>query len=362
MQGIQPKLTKEYLEELVDPVSIFSRYMPLGTEVILDCIHNNSLIISPLRRDNNPTCGFYYDSKSRLRFNDFAGYFHGDCYDLVGYRTFLDSRNPQGFAMIMHHIAKEFKVWCYADSDSDRLLMGNQLLTLDKLPKQYVQIDVQQRDWSGSDLYYWERYGITEPTLDKFLVTPLYAYWVNGQLRYVHENNDPAFGYYNGYSDRHEWQIYHPTRRKVGKFITNSRRLRATSQLKNSEIGVLTKSVKDVMVLYELGINSASLAAESIMPSLEELLTLDKYWKAKISLTDFDKTGITIARKLRKVGFRPLFLTNGRFGSIDFQHKDISDFRYYMGSSRTASLIEYLREEQEVESSDYFLTVSELLR
>ena len=72
---------------------------------------------------------------------------------------------------------------------------------------------------------------------------------------------------------------------------------------------------------------------------------INQYWSRKFCLTDFDITGIRIANKLRKKGYEPLFLTNGRFNTWNYNAKDISDFIETYGYSKTKDLIEYLIDE-----------------
>ena len=77
------KLTKQYVLSKVSQVTIFATYLNLSNTTVQNCIDNGELIVSPLREDVHPTCGFAYDRKGKLKFRDFAGYFWGDCFDLV---------------------------------------------------------------------------------------------------------------------------------------------------------------------------------------------------------------------------------------------------------------------------------------
>lgn len=69
------KLTKQLILSKVSQVTIFSTYLNLSDKLVQYCIDTGELICSPIRDDIHPTCGFRYDSKGKLKFRDFAGYF-----------------------------------------------------------------------------------------------------------------------------------------------------------------------------------------------------------------------------------------------------------------------------------------------
>lgn len=358
MIGVLPKLTREYIETELDQIDIFAYYLNINTSEILNCIGSNYTICSPLREDKNPTCGFYYQN-GKLRFNDFAGYFHGDCYDVVGYRNLLNARDSVDFNKILDIIAKDFRIWKYKDRNviSER--------TFEKhigADKQKVVINVQYRDWDIADYNYWNKYSIGLESLTKFKVCPIYSYWINGQLKYSHSYNDICFGYFEGFDkDGLElWQLYHPYRTKV-RFLTNYAGIRARHNIKKSNFGVLTKSIKDVIVLDLFGINSVSLGAEGIPVRANENAKISKYWSKKYSLTDFDRTGIVAANKLKKLGYTNLFLTNGRFKTWDYNAKDMAEFIERYGYNRTKDWIKYLLEEQQLTADYYdYLTINHI--
>jgi 5S rRNA maturation endonuclease (ribonuclease M5) len=351
--GIQPKITKAFVESKVSEIEIFSKYLEIDIGTIQWCLDRNKLICNPLRIDEHPTAGFY-STGNKIRFNDFAGYFHGDCYDVVAYKNFLDARSPDGFARILQIIAADFGL-----IDSDVLLQELVPMHMIKKPKEYVDIQVQERNWMEADSYYWGRFNISQEITRLFEVVPVYAYFINEELRYMHADNDPAYAYYGGFENRYLWQIYHPYR-KEHKFVTNYMGLRATAQLQKSKVGVITKSVKDAMCLYSFGVNSCSLAAESMMPSATEIHSLVTNWENPYCLTDFDFAGIKIAQKLKRKGIWPVFLTTGKRNTLNYKAKDIAEFTYKYGPDKTGELIEILMEDQ-YQSPDYFDLLNKLL-
>lgn len=333
-------------------MDIFAKYLDISTLDIQECLSRNKLICSPLRTDNNPTCGFYYKG-GKLRMNDFAGYFHGDCYDVIGYKYYLNTKDSQDFARILNIIAKDFGIWHYDKSKNTKVPLS--LAEEIKRDKKLTIIDVQPRLWDEIDIRYWGKYSLEIDDVVIGDVVPVYSYWINGQLVYNTSYADICYGYYGG--ERKEdgaplWQLYHPFR-KEAKFITNYAALRAKKLISKNEIGVLTKSVKDALVLYKLGVSTASLGAESMFPTKIELNKLDSIWNTKVIFTDFDYAGIRMANMLKKVSYQPIFLTTGKANSIDYRAKDISDFIERYKYKKTKELVEYLLEERDYTSRDY---------
>ena len=82
---INTKLTKDFILSKVDQITIFSTYFNLPIETIQYCIDTGEFIVSPIRTDLHPTCGFRYNNRGKLKFKDFAGYFWGDCFDAAAY-------------------------------------------------------------------------------------------------------------------------------------------------------------------------------------------------------------------------------------------------------------------------------------
>ncbi len=355
MIGILPKLTRDYIEKYVEQTAIFAKYLDIPESEIHKCLNSNYIIKSPLRTDNNPTCGFYYQS-GKLRMQDFAGYFHGDCYDVVGYRNLLNTRDSVEFAKIMDIIAKDFKIHKYENEVTNHEL---EFYKFDATKnKQKVIIEVQFREFGIQDQQYWGKYSVELERLDKHKIYPVYAYWINSQLRYMNSFDDVCYGYYAGVDKidgRELWQMYHPYR-DTAKFITNYSAIRGTANVKTSDYGIITKSVKDVVILDLFDVNSCSLAAEGIIPTTEEFKKINLLWKTTYSLLDFDRTGIRMANKLRKKGIQSLFLTNGKLHTYNYGAKDISDFIEIYGFNATKELIQYLKEESidSINSIDYF--------
>ena len=154
------KLTKQLILSKVSQVTIFSTYLNLSDKLVQYCIDTGELICSPIRDDIHPTCGFRYDSKGKLKFRDFAGYFWGDCFDAValvlstikGKQYNVSNKND--FIAILTHITYTFKNIFYGtEIDTNSISLINNSLELIKKKKPIIELVV--REWTEEDKKYW---------------------------------------------------------------------------------------------------------------------------------------------------------------------------------------------------------------
>lgn len=109
-------LTKEFILSKISQVSIFSAYTGVDTEVIENCINTGEFISSPFRVDEHPSFGFKYDNRGKLKAKDFAGYFHGDCFDAAALviseiiHKNVDISNKGWFIFVLKHIAYTLEI------------------------------------------------------------------------------------------------------------------------------------------------------------------------------------------------------------------------------------------------------------
>lgn len=103
---------------------------------------------------------------------------------------------------------------------------------------------------------------------------------------------------------------------------------------------VITKSLKDVMVLYEYGITAIAPCSENVFVTDVQYNKLKSKYKRIFLLYDNDLPGMQAMFKIKKAysDLKILFLP--RYGG----DKDISDFRKVHGHKKTLELINKTRE------------------
>ena len=303
---IEFQLNKESILEKISPEEIFSFYTKFQVEL-------NTKFKSPLRKDNIPTCNYFYSRSNQLILHDHSGHFSGNCFDFV-----MKLYNIE-FKTAILKIASDFNLL-----DSNYKLESIRMSNLKvKISNEKTDIRVRFRKWSKSDLKYWNSFGISESTLKRFRVFPAKEVWLGETISYSYSENDPCYVYY---FTKVDLKAYYPFRKNF-RFIGNSNRLQGYSLLpEKGDILIVTKSYKDVMTLYEYGYTSVAPQSETQGLSQKAYDILSSRFTKIYSFYDFDLTGIRTANKMKKnLGITPIFLTNGRFGTYNYNAKDPSD-------------------------------------
>ena len=360
------KLTKDYILSKVDQITIFSVYFNLPIETIQYCIDTGDFIVSPIRTDIHPTCGFRYDNKGKLKFKDFAGYFWGDCFDAAAYiiskmydNTEIDINSKDGFIKILRHITFTFKDIFYGD-EKDPLIQNNINKTITKIKKEKPIIELVIRNWNQNDIDYWKQFNVNLQTLNINFVYPIEQYYINRKInpepKYYYNEKDVCYAYILG-KDRngiYNIKLYFPNRTKNNtRFITNCNHLEGIYQLSKEDYDliILTKSTKDRVSIYsslkmlqslygELNIDKIGLI--NIPHETYKLRDNEFKWLRNklsdkgiiVSLMDNDRTGKIEANYLRKeYGILPMIIPK------QFQAKDFSELFKYNSIEQINNLI-----------------------
>lgn len=120
------------------------------------------------------------------------------------------------------------------------------------------------------------------------------------------------------------FKIYRPLASKYTKWRTNltNRHVQGLAELpkEGGNLLIITKSLKDVMCLYEMGFYAISPSSETTFIPEDILQSLRNKWKHIVILFDRDRTGMSKAREYsRQYKFDALFVNK------KFNAKDISD-------------------------------------
>jgi DNA primase len=163
--------------------------------------------------------------------------------------------------------------------------------------------------------------------------------WLNGTIIYKYRDTDPAYSYYFGNG---LYKIYFPFR-KEKRFITNTNSgiLQGFDQLPETyDFLIITKALKDVMCLNSLGVPAVAPQAEGNIIPKELIQLLKPRFNNIYSLLDFDYAGIKSANRLRREeNIEALFLTNGRFNTLNYGAKDPAEYLKINGVDNTMNLI-----------------------
>lgn len=295
-QTKQPDITLDWILSKVTEYDIYAKYIG---EFKVGMIYN-----SPFRKDKNPSFGIFYSKRTnQLLFKDHGT---GECGNVIKFvQLYTGITN---YPDILKDIVNRLNI-----SNSTKLT------TTQYKPPTETVIGIVRQNFTETDKKYWSQFNIDINTLKKFNVFSIKYYLCNGVVKGIYKDTNPMYAYkvYNNF------KIYRPLGDKYTKWRNNLTEydIQGYEQLpQKGDTLIITKSMKDVMCLYKMGIPAISPSSEStFIPDkcLEELKTR---FKRILILFDRDVAGVKYLRKIsKKTGLEPL-LINKKFNT-----KDISD-------------------------------------
>ena len=317
---IEPKITKEFLLSKNSEETYMAYY--LGVHI------KKGLFRSPLRNDQHNTCSFFRGRSGNLYFKDFAT---GQCLTFEG--VVMEKYNCT-YHNALKIIATDFG---YIQSSVKRESKKVEIQPKFEGDKEtFIQVEI--KDFSESELKWWNSFGISESTLKKYKVFSIKTVFLNGDIYAKSTQHSPIYGYYFGKKGEIEqWRIYFP-KRKEFRFIGNvsTKTIQGYKQLpEKGKLVVITKSMKDCMLLSSLGIPSIAPNSETQFLEEKPLNELRNRFDHLVLLYDSDLTGVRFMNKLRKQHSDLIVCMIPR----KYEAKDISDFYQKYGRSKTIELI-----------------------
>ena len=290
-------ITLEYILSKVTEYDIYAHY--LGQFKV------GMIYQSPFRKDKNPSFGVFYSKRTKqLLFKDHGT---GECGNVIKFVQLYTGKT--NYNDILQDIVAKLNITPETRLDSSKQY----------IPSTETVIGVVRQEFTDTDIKYWNQFNISTKTLKKFNVNSIKYYLCNGVVKGIYKPENPMYAYkvYNNF------KVYRPLGDKYTKWRNNLTEydVQGYEQLpKKGEICIITKSLKDVMCLYEMGIPAISPSSESTwIPNtvLEDIL---KRFKRVLICFDRDGPGM---RNLRKISLKTGL--NGIIMKKSFKAKDISD-------------------------------------
>lgn len=326
--SIKPKITKELILSRFSEEQLMEYYLHVPVK--------KGLFRSPLRRDREPTCSFYRNRSNTLIFKDFATGQHLNIFGVV------QEMFHCSYFEALRIIANDMGIVRDKSLQKNSGKINEHPVRMQDKEMSKIQVEIQ--DFSNLELKWWSKYGITPEILKRFNVYSCKHVFLNGQLSATSQQHCPIFGYYGGKIQENKerielWRCYFP-KRKSYRFITNwpAKKIQGYEQLpKKGKLCVITKSMKDTMCLYSLGIASCSPNSETQFISKNILEDLKKRFKYIVVLFDLDETGIKFSKKIKKE-YPELIVT---LLPREDRCKDISDYYKTFGRNKTIQMIKH---------------------
>lgn len=290
-------ITLDWILSKVTEYDIYAKYIG---QFKVGMIYN-----SPFRKDKNPSFGIYYSKRTKqLLFKDHGT---GECGNVIKFVSLFTGKTE--YNDILSDIVDKLNI-----TNNTKLVSS----------KQYIQptetvIGVVRQEFTDVDINYWKQFNISINTLKKFNVNSIKYYLCNGIVKGTYKRENPMYAYkvYNNF------KIYRPLADKYTKWRNNltDYDIQGYEQLpQKGDILFITKSMKDVMCLHEMGYPAVSPSSESTFLPKDVLEQLKTRFKRIIILFDRDTSGVKRSRKLsRETGLEAMFINK------KFKAKDISD-------------------------------------
>jgi len=183
-----------------------------------------------------------------------------------------------------------------------------------------TDIGIVRQPFTEVDRKYWKQFHISFDTLKKFNVFSIKYFLCNRVVRGTYKEDSPMYAY--KVYDR--FKIYRPLASKYTKWRTNltNRHVQGLAELpkEGGNLLIITKSLKDVMCLYEMGFNAIAASSETTFIPDDILQSLKSKWKHIVILYDRDTAGMQNARKYSKQ-----YKLDAIFIHKKFNSKDVSD-------------------------------------
>ena len=284
---------------------------------------------SPLRDDKHPSWALFVSRSGNILWRDFATGESGNVIKLV---------------MKLYNIRyKDALRQIWSELIDGKAVERAEKPKLNGIKYHRKQISIQKKYFTGNDDKYWSRYDITRDILKHYNVTPITTFWVKDesgeyrQSRFFYTNDEPMYAYKVFKS----YKIYRPlAKNKNNKWrgTLSAYDIQGFEQLPDKgELLIITKSLKDVMVLYKLGYSAVAPSSESVMIPKKVIEHLTNRFDRIVLFYDNDLPGIKQSNKISKEYNLDSFDI-----PLSYEVKDISDFVEIYGYKRARLLMKSL--------------------
>jgi len=312
-QNAEAKITMQNILEKVTDYDIFSKYIG---DFKIGYIYN-----SPLRDDKNPSFGIFVSRKTGdLLYKDLAS---DDCGNVFKFVKRLKNLNT--YEETLKVISEDMNI------NGLKLMMSSE--HKQRLIKDTI-ISVVRKPLNLTDIKFWSSFGVSKETLKIYNVSPISKFLTNGIVKGKYEIENPLYCY----KVFNKFKIYRPFGSKMIKWRGNLNALdiQGFEQLpENGDLLIITKSLKDVMVLHEMGYDAVAPSSESVTIPESVMNNLKKRFKRILIFYDRDKAGVEYARKVSKA-----YNINAIFINKKYKTKDISDLVKGLGYAKALQIFD----------------------
>jgi hypothetical protein len=281
-------------------------------------------ILSPLRKETKPSFSYKKTVNGDIIWRDWGINEYGDVVKLICLKYGCSYHEALG--IIYENLIQGSAV---PKADVKLELLSRSA----PAEKKQNLIHIKTQNYTGADYKYWSQFGISLSTLNKFKVYSAKYVWLNKfdyfqdkyrgwKLIKTYSKANPVYAFEFEEKDYRAYKIYAPLDPKFKWFFNGKDTdIQGYDMLPHlGEYVVLTKSLKDVMCLYEMGIPAISLQGEHNKLSYELFEKLMKRFHDIIIFYDNDRVGLQTSKLIsEQYNLKEIFIPE------KYNTKDISD-------------------------------------
>jgi hypothetical protein len=319
-------ISKKIILDNTDEETIFRVFFRSDFEL-------NKAYKSPFRRDEHPSFVLFQPRQSfsgnKILFKDHGLGICGDCFEFV--KMLYNVNFEKALKIIYDAIVKNnVKI----KNQVQEIIETNQNKLFPKFQK-----------WNFENIKFWDSFCISKKTLEFYDVNPVKEVVIKDKCCLFYSNKNPIYIY--SFKDIYKnsgfgFKMYKPYEKREFKFYRDyssyvTEGFVQAAKNKNSKICIITKSLKDVMVLFEMNLPSIAPPSESTNINEKHLYFLKSKFKHLIIFFDNDETGLLNASKVsKKYNLKFIYIPESE------NSKDISDYVKLNSLEKGKSLIKNL--------------------
>ncbi len=318
-ENVVEKITLKEILKRTTEYDIYAYYLAEPFKV-------GKIMSSPFREDKHPSFGiFKAKGNGLLMWKDHGMDKHGKVTDFV----------QEIFQITYHKVLK--KIW--KDIIEKKLPPSPEGKRVQQsTANRDMIITVKRKNFTQVDDDYWKQFGLDRKDLKYFNVCPISQFWINDTPWWTYTKKNPMYAY----KIFNKFKIYRPlSKYKVDKWRNNlsSNDIQGWEQLPDKgKLLIITKSLKDVMVLRKLGFHAITPSSEATLVPKAVIDECKKRFKKIIILYDYDRSGLEGAKKMKdKYNFETIFLPPHYYEL--YSAKDVSDCVQLFGKTKTKQLL-----------------------
>jgi hypothetical protein len=312
-------------DDVRDKRTLLERYSQEEIMEIMGVPVDQRRFCSPFRDDSNPTCSLWKSQSGKLYYMDWA----------------LFTSPKDVFDLYMYLYGSDFNgavegLWRLFEQE----FLGEKPRVTPKIEVGSIEtkIDATYREFVYKDLRWWRSFGIEKDTLNKYNVKAVQSIWVNDRLTYNRSVPEVESCYAYLFPDGSK-KLYFPFRSYSRFLQDNANIIQGYEQIPDKgKLLIITKSMKDIMLLHSLGISAIAPQSENVQIDEEIINDLKNRFANIVVLFDTDRAGVKGLRYYKDLGLPVSILKR------DWKTKDISDFYLKYGANSTIELASALKE------------------